>query len=312
VPLDPRIEAALAVLDSVPVDRSGTAAERRARIVARQQTSPLVVPGPELHQVHDADADGVPVRVYRPRDGVLPVVVYLHGGGWWLGGVDDSDPGCRRRAAAADCVVVSVDYRLAPEHPFPAAFEDGWTALRWVVAQADDLGVDPARVVLAGASAGGNLAAAVALRARDAGGPARAGLLLEVPGMDLTMSDPTFDLYCDGYVFTREDLAECVQFYAGGQDLTSPFVSPAFGDPAHLPPMLITTAEYDPLRDPAEQWGARAAAAGVEVQVRRWDGQVHGSMEMEPVVPDVAAAYRSEITDFLARAFARVAPAPAG
>jgi len=303
VPLDPRIEAALAVFNAETVDRSGTPAERRARTVARQQASPLVTPGPELHEIRDVDADGVPVRVYRPREGLLPAVVYLHGGGWWLGSVDDSDPGCRRRALSADCVLVSVDYRLAPEHPFPAAFDDGWTALRWVVDHAAELGVDPRRIVLAGASAGGNLAAAVALRARDEGGPALAGLLLEVPGMDLTMSDPTFDDFCDGYIFTREDLLECVRFYAAGHDLRSPLVSPFYGDPTGLPPLLITTAEYDPLRDPAEQWGERARTAGVDAEVRRWDGQVHGSMELEPVVPDVAQDYRAVVTAFLRRVF---------
>jgi acetyl esterase len=312
--LDPRLAVALKAFNATPVGRSGTPAERRARIRVRQAAAPPLVAGQAaLHSVQNKVVPGpggpVPVRIYRPRPGVLPGYVYMHGGGWWLGSVDDADAGCRRRAAAADCVVVSVDYRLAPEHPFPAALDDCYAVAMWVVDEAERLDVDPARVVLGGGSAGGNLAAAVALQARDAGHPRFAAQVLEVPGLDLTMTGESFDLYGDGYLFSKEDLRECAEFYCGRTDARHPLVSPVFAEPAGLPATLVMTAELDPVRDSGEQFAANLAAAGIDVTLMRWDRMVHGAPEMDAVVPDVAERYRAAIVSFLDRVLDREAGA---
>jgi acetyl esterase len=312
LPLDPRIAAALAALNAVPIDRSGTPAERRARLHELHADAPsLVAGGPALHSVEDRVVPGpggpVPVRIYRPRPGVLPGYVYMHGGGWWLGSIDDADAGCRRRAAAADAVVVSVGYRLAPEHPFPAALDDCYAVAMWVLDEAEPLEIDPARIVLGGGSAGGNLAAAVALRARDAGDSRFAAQVLEVPGLDLTMTGESFELYGEGYLFTKADLRECAEFYLGSTDPTDPLVSPVFAAAAGLPPALVMTAECDPVRDSGERFAANLAAAGVDATLIRWDGMVHGAPEMDTVVPDVAERYRAAIISFLDRVLDREA-----
>jgi acetyl esterase len=289
------------------IDRSGTAAERRAATVARRgarSTPPAVLDGPSGVDARDVEAHGVPVRVYRPAPGLLPALVYLHGGGWWMGDLDDADASCRRRANDLGAVVVSVDYRLAPEHPFPAGLDDCFTAARWVFDSAEELGIDSARVAIAGGSAGGNLAAAVTLRARDAGGPRFVAQVLEVPGMDLRMKGGSMDEFGEGYGFSRDDLDECVRFYIGEDgDPTDPLVSPLFADLHDLPPALVTTSEYDPVRDSGEEYAAKLAAAGVPTTLRRWDGIGHGCAEMDALLPDVAAAYRAELYEFLRAAF---------
>jgi acetyl esterase len=309
VPLDPRLEVVLALLAKETVDTSLSAAERRAAALANRASRgvSLVDPPPNVDDVRDASADGVPIRVYRPRAGTLPGLVFIHGGGWWGGSVEESDPTARRRAATGDCVVVSVEYRLAPEHPFPAGLDDCWTATKWVFEHAEELGIDPTRIAISGESAGGNLAAAVTLRARDAGGPQLVAQILEVPGMDLRMVDDDGSMsdFGDGYGFTRVALEECAQFYLGDQDRTQPLASPVFADVHDLPPALVTTCEYDPVRDSGEQYAAKLAAAGVPVTLRRWDGIAHGCGELGAILPEIAERYREEMAAFLRQAFAR-------
>jgi acetyl esterase len=308
VPLDPRLEVVLTLLKAETVDTTLTAAERRAAAVANRASRgmSLVDAPPDVAEVRDVDADGVPVRVYRPRAGTLPGLVFIHGGGWWAGSVEESDPTARRRAVDADCVVVSVEYRLAPEHPFPAGLEDSWTATQWVFAHAEELGIDPARIAISGESAGGNLAAGVTLMARDAGGPQLVAQVLEVPGMDLRMGDGgSMSDYGDGYGFTRVALEECAQFYLGDQDRTQPLASPVFAKVHDLPPALVTTCEFDPVRDSGEQYAAMLEAAGVPVTLRRWDGIAHGCGELGAILPDIAERYRAEMAAFLREAFTR-------
>jgi acetyl esterase/lipase len=308
MPLHPKIQAVLAAFppDQAP---TGTPAERRAEMTAgREETGAtmygLAAPVAEEHDMLvPSDAGGVPIRVYRPGPGTLPAYVFVHGGGWWLGTLDESDGTCRRRAADADCVVISVDYRLAPEHPFPAAVDDAWAAVRWVVAHAGELDIDPSRVAIGGMSAGGNIAAAVTLLAREDPVVRFATQILEVPVLDLTLATcvASADEFATGYGFTRTDLVECVEFYLGGQDPNDVLASPLLADLHDLPAALITTAEYDPIRDDGEAYAAKLAEAGVPATLRRWDGQVHGTMEADVVVPEVAAEYRALIADFLRR-----------
>jgi acetyl esterase len=306
MPLHPNIEAALKLLPprEEPV---GTPAERRAEAHARWAESRGLMTAelPALADERDVQVPsptgGVPVRVYRPGPGTLPAYIFLHGGGWWLGGLDESDGMCRRRAVDASCVVISVDYRLAPEDRFPAAVDDGWAVAQWVFANAAELDVDPSRVVIGGGSAGGNIAAALTLLARDDSAVNFVAQVLEVPATDLTLTTGAacIEEFASGYGLSKADLHECVDFYLGDHDPKDVLVSPMLADLHDLPPALITTAEYDPVRDDGEAYAAKLAEAGVPVTLRRFDGIVHGAMEADAVVPEVAAEYRALVIDFL-------------
>jgi acetyl esterase len=310
MPVHPRIAAVLAMFPprTEPV---GTPAERRAAMNAGWEETGSVfysaeAPLPDERDVKVPSAAGdVAIRVYRSAPGTLPAYVFVHGGGWWLGSLDETNSFCRRRAADAGCVVISVDYRLAPEHRFPAAVHDVWTAVQWVFANTEYLGIDPARVVIGGASAGGNLAAAMTLLARDDPGVNFVGQILEAPVLDLTLttSAASAEAFADGYGFTKADLIECVEFYLGDQDPKDVLASPLLADLQDLPPALVTTAEYDPIRDDGEAYAAKLAAAGVPVTSRRWEGQVHGSMEADVASPETAAEYRAFIRGFLRSRF---------
>ncbi len=219
------------------------------------------------------------MRVYTPEgEGPFPLLVYFHGGGWVLGNLDTHDPLCRALANESGCVVVSVDYRLAPEHRFPAAVEDCYAAAGWVAANAALLKGDPKRVAIGGDSAGGNLAAAVALKAQDQGGPALAYQLLLYPITNYSFDTVSYRENARGYLLSREDMVWYWDHYLGpeGEGL-DPYASPLRAEDLRgLPPALVITAEYDPLRDEGEAFAARLAAAGVPVTATRYDGLVHG------------------------------------
>ena len=226
------------------------------------------------------DGGAIRVRTYRPSSAEpLPAHLLLHGGGFWTGSVANTDALARLYAVRATCVVASVEYRLAPEHPWPTAIEDAYTALRWVVAEADDLGVDAARLSVGGVSAGGCIAAVVAMLCRDRGGPALRFQLLEVPVTDLTLSCASIERFATGYRTTRDELAECYDFYlpdAGRrrEAYASPLFAPDLGG---LPPAFVLLCEYDLLRDEGEQYAERLREAGVPVDVVVVPGHVHGS-----------------------------------
>jgi acetyl esterase len=224
-----------------------------------------------------------------------------------MGSVDDSDASCRRRAEAADCVVLSVDYRLAPEHPFPAAVNDCWAATQWVFAHADELDLDVDRIAIGGGSAGGNLAAAMTLLARDDATVSFVAQVLEIPATDLTLtaSQGSAEEFAEGYGLTKADLYESVDFYLGDHDAKDPLASPLLADLHTLPPALVMTSECDPVRDDGEAYAAKLAEASVPVTLHRWDGQVHGSTEIDVLVPDITAAYLREVAAFLQAAFSQ-------
>jgi acetyl esterase len=195
---------------------------------------------------------------------------------------------------------VAVGYRLAPEHPYPTAAEDCYAGLCWVATNADALGIDPGRIAVGGGSAGGNLAAVVALMARDRGGPSLRAQVLDIPATDLTMASASIAANGEGYLLTRVGMEECRAFYVPDPaQWREPYASPLHAsDHTNLPPACITTCEYDPLRDEGEQYAAKLIAAGVPVTMQRAIGHIHGSHHMIKLVPE-ATRYRDTVLSFL-------------
>lgn len=279
------------VLEAVPfqltMDGGPQAARERFRALPRR----------EVHQqlrVEDRAIEGVGVRIYWPSEPAEkpPVVLFFHGGGWVVGDLDTYDGTAREHAVSIGAVVVSVDYRLAPEHPYPAAVEDVWAVTRWVAAHTDELGADPGRIAVAGDSAGGNLAAVVALLARDAGLDLRAQLLW-YPATTWDTSLPSFTENADAPILGRGAVGGFSKLYAGDIDLSDPPATlvPARADSlAGVAPAYIAVAGYDPLRDDGVRYAELLAAAGVPVQVHNAETLVHGYLGYHGVVPAATEA----------------------
>jgi acetyl esterase len=233
----------------------------------------------------------VPVRVYRPAtEGPRGLVVFFHGGGWVVGTLQTYDPLARALANASGSVVVSVGYRLAPEHPFPAGVDDCWAATRWAAEHAEELGAEPGRLAVAGDSAGGELAAVVARRARDAGGPDVALQVLLYPALDPTCATTSYRELGDGYLLTAADMRWYWHQYVGCANPANPEIAPAGADLAGLAPALVITAEYDLLRDEGEAYAHALEAAGVPTRLLRWPGVVHSFIRWRAVTPAAAEA----------------------
>jgi acetyl esterase len=293
----------LAFPDPPPEIGSAECAELLARLRAPRPAS-ATAPRP-LWRVRDVEIAGpggpLPVRIYEPGPGgIRPLLVYLHGGGWVMGDLTMHDATCRALAALAGCVVLSVDYRLAPEHPHPAALDDTLAALAWARANAPALGVDATRIAVGGSSAGGNLAAAAALRLRDEAAreadpagvapPPLAAQLLLYPVLDSRMATASIGEFGAGHLLDRAQLAFYWDAYApiAAVDRTVPQVSPAHAVTlAGLPPAVVLSAEHDPLRDEAEQYAARLRGDGVRVELRRARGQIHGFLALFQGDPEV-------------------------
>lgn len=229
-------------------------------------------------------------RLYRPRfgGGPLPVVVFFHGGGWVLGSIDTHDKMARSLAFHSGLPVLSVDYRLAPEHPFPAPLEDAYATVEWIAARAVDFGLDGTRLAVAGDSAGGNLATSTCLLARDRGGPAIATQVLFYPGLDTRLSTPSYAEFAHGQWLTAARARWFRDRYATGvADLSVPYLSPGQArNLRDLPETLVLTAENDVLRDEAEIYAANLRAAGVPTELYRFAGMVHGFSMMEGLLPE--------------------------
>jgi acetyl esterase len=255
-------------------------------------------PGPEVAEVGDGTVPGpggdIPIRVYRPAGAgpePLPVTMWFHGGGWVLGSVDEHDGACRELANASGVLVVSVEYRLSPESPFPGPLDDCFAATRWVAEHAGEIGGDPARLAVAGDSAGGNLAAAVAVRARDEGGPALAFQLLVYPAVDAEMSYPSLVENGEGYVLTADSMRWFWGHYRGDADARDGYLSPLYAaDLSGLPPAMVITAEFDPLRDEGEAYAKLLEQAGVPTVAKRYDGQIHGFFTLSGLFPAASTA----------------------
>ncbi|CAL9629491.1 Acetyl esterase [Streptomyces sp. enrichment culture] len=262
-----------------------TLAEARAADLASIQAD-AGTPEP-VEQVTDTSMPGpggaLPVRVYRPAgEGPLPVLVYFFGGGWTLGSLDTGDAICRSLANAVGCLTIAVGYRLAPEHKFPAAPEDCFAGLRWAAEHAGRYGGDPSRLAVGGDSAGGNLAAAVTLMARDAGGPGLLAQVLVYPNTDCLADTPSRRENTDPLLFNDKSVHWYWDNYlASAEHAVHPLASPLrAADHSGLPPALVITAEYDPLRDEGEEYARRLRDSGVPVEATRYAGMAHGFFAM--------------------------------
>lgn len=297
--LHPQAQALLRLMEEKGVPPTHTLAPAQARAYYRDRRT-FTQPEPPQALVRDLEARGpagpIPLRSYRPAgtapDAVLPVLVYYHGGGWVIGDLDTHDVLCRQLANQAGCAVIAVDYRLAPEHRFPAAVDDSLAATRWVHANAATLKVDPKRIAVGGDSAGGNLAAVVALAARDAGDLPIAFQLLIYPATDQRRGAPSHTTNGQGYLLTRESMDYYHDHYLPdqAQDLdwrASPLLH---ADHSRLPPALVLTAGYDPLRDEGAQYADKLSAAGSKAALVCFEREVHGFVVMGRVLDEANVA----------------------
>ena len=292
--LDPQARALIELMvqrQVPPVHTLSPADARRMYLERRFYTQPEP---PAVAEVRALQTDGgVPLRLYRPAgSAALPVLVYFHGGGWVIGDLDTHDVLCRQLSVAAGAAVVSVDYRLAPEHAFPAAVDDCVAATRWVRAQAAALGLDPARLAVGGDSAGGNLAAVVCIALRDAGEAQPAAQLLIYPATDQRALAPSHTANGQGYLLTSDSIR-----YYRSRYLPEPLqwsdwrASPLLAaDHSRLPPALVLTAGYDPLRDEGRQYADALSAAGNRVQYLCFERQVHGFITMSRILDEARTA----------------------
>jgi acetyl esterase len=305
MPIDPSAQAVLDILTAPgvpPLDELPPAEARQAYDgLAAFAGEPVAVARTE-----DLDADGVPVRLYWPDgagEGPLPVLLWIHGGGMVMGSLDGYDAIARALCAETGCLVVSIDYRLAPEHPFPAQVDDVLTVARWAQAGITAHGGDPARMVVAGDSAGGTLSA---VAGHQLHGVFRLQVLL-YPMTDLTMSQPSIDENAERYLLTRNACEYFRSSYLGGYgDLKDPLASPLWADDTQLagaPPALVITAELDPLRDEGEAYAARLREVGVPVDQVRVEGMIHAFYAFPAMIPAATEA-RRRIADAVRRAVA--------
>ncbi|MCP3755578.1 alpha/beta hydrolase [Streptomyces sp. TBY4] len=311
MPLDPlytgirdyRVATGFTPLYTMPVEQ--------ARVADRDTEAEIWDWVKEPKEVFDFDIDGptgpMTLRAYRPQtesadDGPLPVVVYFFGGGWVVGSLDTCEAICRAVASLTPCVVVSVGYRLAPEHPFPAAIDDCYAALEWVGEHASELGADPTRIAVAGDSSGGNLAAVMALMARDKGGPKISAQVLVYPPTRNDATTQSMRDHVDPMFFNAESSGWFWGHYlADPADGESPYASPAkAADHSGLPPALLMTAEYCPLYDEGEEYAKTLSDAGVDVEFHPYKDLPHGFLQLSAVLETSRDAMRL-IGDFLHR-----------
>ena len=267
--------------------------------IARQMHRTAHPPCPEIEVGNTEDklipvTDGeISIRIYTPEgDGPFPLILMFHGGGWVIGDLDTADLQSRKVCIGVQAVVVSVDYRLAPEHKFPTAADDCYAALEYAVGHARELNGDSERVALVGDSAGGNLAAAVSLKARDSDGPRLRCQLLVYPVTDGTRFDtPSYKDNADGYMLTAKTMRWFWDQYTSEEDRRNPLASPLVASNLqNLPSTTIMTAEFDPLRDEGEAYGRRLQEAGISCEVIRYDGFIHGFFANSIIIPSTEKA----------------------
>jgi acetyl esterase len=291
--LDPALAPHTAALP--PTDIADPVAARGRLAALRAGRPPFEVPEDLVRE--RTDVAGVPALTFRPAGAApkpVPAIVYLHGGGFVMGDADGDQLLASQLARRAGALVMSVDYRLAPEHPYPAAHDDGYRALRWLSANAEDLGVDAGRIAIAGSSAGACVAAGIALRVRDearaGGGPRLAAQLLEIPVLDDRAATPSAR-YEDTVMWTRTNILDSWRFYLAGSDRVPPYAAPARADDlAGLPPTYVGVCSADPLRDEGIEYARRLADQGVRIELRMYPGLFHGAISM---FPDLDACRRA-------------------
>jgi len=312
MPLDPQVQAVLDAAKKANVAELWQLTPHDARAEYRRRTNRLKV-DVDIHRFEDRDIDGsggkIPIRIYTPRELAsgekLPVLVWYHGGGYVIGDLDTHDSACRALANEADCIVVAVDYRLAPEHKFPAAVDDCFAALKWVVKHADEINVDGTRIAVGGDSAGGNLAAVVSILARNAGSPKIAFQLLIYPVTAPEPETKSHHAFAEGYLLTRKTITWFfTQYIRSSKDVTDFRYAPLEADDlSSLPPSLIVVAGYDPLRDEGVEYAEALIHAGNRVRLSNYEGLVHGFYLMGGMV-DASRRAISESAAMLREAFA--------
>ena len=316
--LHPDARALLDLIDERGLPAMHTLTPVEARAFYRDRRSFTQPPAPAMGRVRDTNCEGphgrIALRVYRPAgagaapspDSTLPALVYFHGGGWTIGDLETHDVLCRQLCNGSGAVVVAVDYRMGPEHPFPAAVDDCLAATRWVRRAASELGIDAARLAVGGDSAGGNLAAVVAILARDAGDLAIAYQLLIYPATDMRRRHASHTTNGRGYLLTTETISYYHDHYIAdaAHDLdwrASPLLHADLG---RLPPALIVTAGFDPLRDEGLEYADRLAAAGNRTTYACYERQIHGFITMGKVIDEANSAVTFCAAE-VARALAR-------
>jgi acetyl esterase len=266
-----------------PVEARGRPNPLEAAPEAVGSVTAREIPGP---------AGPMGVRIYRPRDPLRAALVYFHGGGWVLGSLESADASCRAIANRSRCVVISIDYRLAPETKFPGAVEDAYAAVVWVADNAAELRIDPERIAVGGASAGGNLAAAAALVARERGGPKIAFQLLTVPVAELSSRAESHREFAEGYGLSAADMTWFgLHYVRTPADADDPCASVVRADLHDLPPAFVITAECDPLRDDGEAYAEKLKSLGIRATYKRYPGMFHGFMSFPTVLPEAAEAF---------------------
>jgi acetyl esterase len=295
MPLDPQIQALLDKGAGVPATHTLPVDVARAQYEARIA---LMAPAAEVASIREltieASGGSLKIRIYTPHGvGPFPLLMFFHGSGFVLCSLDTHDGMCRNLCAGGGCVVASVDYRLAPKHKFPAGPDDCLYATRWVAAHTSELSADPGRIAVGGDSAGATMAAVTALRVRDEGGPALRAQLLLYPVTDYhTPGTPSYEENAEGYGLTRDTMKWFWAHYlTDASEAANPYASPLrASDLSRLPPALVITAEYDPLRDEGELYAERLKAAGVPTAISRYDGVNHGFMFWVGIVEKAGTA----------------------
>ncbi len=288
--LDPQARTVLdqmAGMGDKPINELSVDEARRASEGMAAMQGPLEPVAGVEDRTLPGPGGSIPVRIYAPfGKGPFPVLIYFHGGGWVIGDIASSDGLCRMLTNAAGCIVVSVDYRLAPEHPFPAAVDDAYHSTLWAATNASSFGGDPSRIAVCGDSAGGNLAAAVAQIARDRGKPAIQFQLLIYPVIDAACDTPSYSENAEGYFLTRVAMQWFWNHYVQNDaDRNHPYASPLRASSlADLPAALVITAEFDPLRDEGERYAECMRAAGTPVKLTRYNGMIHGFFTMSAII----------------------------
>jgi acetyl esterase len=297
MPVDPDTQLILDMMAAAdPIDFSSIEPDAfRELFRAGLGTLDVAAAGAPEEEAEDRTIDGpggpLRLRIYRPPGtGPVPLIVFFHGGGWVIGDIDTHDGSSRILSRRTGAVVVSVDYRLAPEHRYPAALDDCFAATSWVAAHAAELGGDPSRLGVAGDSAGGNLAAAVSQRAAVVGGPAIAAQALVYPATDFSTVRPSLEANGEGYLLTADSVRWFSAQYLGDHDPADPEASPLLGPLAGLPPAVVAVAEFDPLRDEGIAYAEALIAADVPVQLLEFPGLIHGFMGLGSLSPASAEA----------------------
>lgn len=290
--LHPQTRGLLRLIEEKGIPPTHKLTPSQARVSYSERRAVTQPNPPEVGLVRNLRAGQISMRLYRPMgseaERLLPVLVFFHGGGWLLGDLETHDTLCRQLANGSGCAVVSVDYRLAPEHRFPAAVEDAVSATRWVRQNAAAHGLDPDRVAVGGDSAGGNLAAVVAITARDAGDLPIAFQLLIYPATDQRRVAPSHQANGEGYVLTHDTMRYFQEHYIEDKALhedwrASPLLHP---DLSHLPPALVVTAGFDPLRDEGMQYADKLSEAGNRATLVCFERQIHGFITMGKVIDE--------------------------